>query len=181
MIVVKVGGSLFDWPALGAKLRAYLASLPTGPILLVPGGGGTADAVRAWDQTHQLGEEPSHWLALHALSVNARFFQRLVPDARIVADVSDSGIAILDPLPFFQADERRSDRLPHCWQVTSDSLAARAAVLFGASELILLKSVSWAGGDWDAAARAGVVDRFFGTAIQQAPASMRIRVVNLRE
>ena len=58
------------------------------------------------DRTHQLGEEPSHWLALHALSVNARFFQRLVPDARIVADVSDSGIAILDPLPFFQADER---------------------------------------------------------------------------
>ena len=39
MIVVKVGGSLFDLPDLGPRLRAFLASLADEDRLLVPGGG----------------------------------------------------------------------------------------------------------------------------------------------
>jgi aspartokinase-like uncharacterized kinase len=179
--VVKVGGSLFAWPELGAKLRAWLASMPAHNVVLIPGGGATADAVRALDRVHQLGEEASHWLALDALSVNARFLQRLLPEARIVADITEPGVAILDPYPFFQADERRPDHLPHSWQVTSDALAVRAAVVVQASELILLKSVEWAGADWEAARRAGVVDSYFAEALQQAPATMRVRAINLRE
>jgi 5-(aminomethyl)-3-furanmethanol phosphate kinase len=181
MTVVKVSGSLYDWPKLGAKLRAFLASLDLQNVLVLPGGGATADAIRALDHTHQLGEEASHWLALEALSVNARFLQRLLPDARIVADVTEPGVAILDPAPFFRADERRPDHLPHSWQVTSDSLAVRVAVVAQAKELILLKSIAWIGDDWDAARRAGFVDGYFSQAIQQARTKMRIRVINLRE
>ncbi len=178
--VVKVGGSLYAWPELGGKLRAFLASVPEQNVLLIPGGGATADAIRALDRVHQLGAEASHWLALDALSVNARFLQRLLPEAPIVAEVTASGLAILDPAPFFQADERRPNHLPHSWQVTSDSLAVRAAVLLQARTLILLKSVAWAGDDWSAASRAGVVDGYFAQALQQAPAEMCVRVVNLR-
>jgi 5-(aminomethyl)-3-furanmethanol phosphate kinase len=178
--VVKVGGSLFAWPELGGKLRAWLAALAGENVLLIPGGGATADAIRALDRTHQLGEEASHWLALEALSLNARFLHRLLPEARIVTDFAASGLAILDPAPFFQADERRPDHLPHSWQVTSDSLAVRAAVLAQARALILLKSVAWAGDDWHAARRAGVVDGYFADALTQAHAEMCVRVVNLR-
>ena len=46
MIVVKVGGSLFDHPRLGPGLRAYLDSLAPADVLLVPGGGPVAGAVR---------------------------------------------------------------------------------------------------------------------------------------
>jgi 5-(aminomethyl)-3-furanmethanol phosphate kinase len=178
--VVKVSGSLYDWPALGAKLRAYLASLDAHNVLLVPGGGATVDAIRALDCVHLLGEEESHWLALEALSVNARFLQRLAPDARIIADVNEPGFAILDPAPFFRADEGRPNHLPHAWNVTSDSLAARVAALAEARELILLKSAAWAGPDWDAASRAGVVDAYFNDALKQAPAEMHVGVINLR-
>ncbi len=46
MIVVKVGGSLFDHPALGPGLRDFLQTLAPNEVLLVPGGGPVADAVR---------------------------------------------------------------------------------------------------------------------------------------
>ena len=45
MIVVKVGGSLFDHPRLASGLRAYLHSLAPQEVLLVPGGGPFAEAV----------------------------------------------------------------------------------------------------------------------------------------
>ena len=182
--VVKVGGSLFDLPDLRERLRAFLIRLDDPNVLLVPGGGGAADVIRELDRVHHLGEEASHWLAIEALSLNTQWLQVLLPELTIVADIpigtNSTGPFVLQPLPFFRADEGRADHLPHRWEVTSDSLAVRAAVLFKAPELILLKSVAWEGSDWSAAARAGVVDGYFARAIQQAPADLTIRVVNLR-
>lgn len=185
MIVVKVGGSLFDWPELPPRLRAWLVGLDATKVLLVPGGGATADVVRDFDRLHGLGEETSHWLALQALSLNARFLHAILPEAAILsslAGASGSGqcASILDAYPFFRADEKRVDHLPHRWDVTSDSLAVRAAALFGATDLILLKSACWEGSDWAGASRAGLVDPYFPEALRQAPAHLRIRLVNLR-
>ena len=161
-IVVKVGGSLFDLPDLRARLRDFLATLEDANVLLVPGGGAMADAVRAFDRVHRLGEEASHWLAIQAMSLNGWFLQSLLPESRMVDGIGSLAYAsgsdasrwrVLDAFPFFLADDMRPDHLPHCWQVTSDSLAARAAVLAQACELILLKSSGWVGTDWEAAAR----------------------------
>lgn len=52
LVVVKVGGSLFDLPDLGPRLRAWLKTLRTADVLLVPGGGPTADVVRSLDRAH---------------------------------------------------------------------------------------------------------------------------------
>jgi hypothetical protein len=86
---------------------------------------------------------------------------------------------IVDALPFFWADECRADHLPHSWDVTSDSLAVRAATLLRARKLVLLKSVTWHGEDWGQAAQAGVVDAYLVQALRQSP-SLRVRLVNLR-
>src|SRR6185312_2367106 len=86
----------------------------------------------------------------------------------------------LDALPFFRADEASVDHLPHCWSVTSDSLAVRAATLLGATELILLKSVEWHGSNWPEASRNSVVDAYFTEALEQAEQALRVRIVNLR-
>lgn len=207
-IIVKVGGSLFDLPDLRQRLRAKLRQLGAAKVLLIPGGGATADAIRAFDTAHQLGEEASHWLALQALSLNARMLQQLLPESRMVADIPEpeaqardaaSALArasgsdemriageirgrffLLDAFRFFHADELRSDHLPHCWDVTSDSLAVRAATLAQAHELILLKSVDSEASDWSEAARSGIVDSYFARALQQAPAALRVRLINLR-
>ncbi|MBM3997671.1 MAG: hypothetical protein FJ303_26510 [Planctomycetes bacterium] len=183
--VVKVGGSLFDLPDLGDRLRRFFATLGDAPTLIFPGGGRAADAVRWLDQIHQLGEEASHWLAIQALSINARFLQSLLPEALLIADAEEcwrsldrSSMCILDPWPFFQDDERRADRCPHAWDVTSDSLSLRAAALMGARALVLLKSVEWVGGDWSEAGQDGIVDAWFATALKKWP--IAVKVVNLR-
>ena len=68
--------------------------------------------------------------------------------------------------------------LPHSWDVTSDSIAARLAVLAGADELVLLKSGLPAGSLTLAqAAETGYVDRYFPVAAAGVP---RVRCVNLR-
>jgi 5-(aminomethyl)-3-furanmethanol phosphate kinase len=175
-IVVKLGGSLFDLPDLADRLRRFLRTLDTDHLVLLPGGGAAADAVRMLDRVHRLGEEAAHWLALDAMSLNARFLQRLLPDAALIAKPGAQGFGILDAAPFFRAD----DHLPHSWDVTGDSLAARAAIMLGARELVLLKSVAWQGNDWEAASAARVVDRYFRDALRAAR-GMHVRIVNLRE
>lgn len=180
--VVKVGGSLFDLPDLAGRLRRYLTTLPA-PVLVVPGGGVTADAIRTLDRVHELGEETAHWLAIQALSINAQFLRELLA-APIVAEPhlhAKHGLAILDAYPFFLADEANRDHVPHCWEVTSDSLAVRAATISAATELILLKSTTWASANWEAAAKKGIVDGYFPQAIRHAPAGLRTLIVNFRD
>jgi probable H4MPT-linked C1 transfer pathway protein len=149
-LVVKVGGSLFDLADLGTRLEEFLEYLGHSQILLVPGGGPSADVVRTFDHTHSLGQEASHWLALQALALNARLLARLLKSRdpavagrldEILGHWQRRHIVILDAFEFCQEDEGRDGALPHCWDVTSDAVAARAAVVTGARRLILLKSV----------------------------------------
>jgi len=183
--IVKVGGSLYDWPKLGERLRAWLTQLDAKSVLIVPGGGATAEAIRSLDSIHLLGDEASHWLAIQAMSLNARFLHRLLPNGEIVSVLPDAQASrhrlfLLDAFPFFNADEKRPNPFPHHWRVTSDSLAVRVAAHAQASELILLKSSNWSGHDWTQAAQAGIVDDYFVEALKQAPASLRTRIVNFR-
>src|SRR5262249_34532604 len=77
-VVVKVGASLNDLGDLRPRLECFLKELGTREIVIVPGGGSTADAVRELDRCHNLGEETAHWLALHALKLNAHFLAQLL-------------------------------------------------------------------------------------------------------
>jgi len=162
-MVVKVGGSLFDWPELGPRLRSFVAQL-TLPVALVPGGGALVNVLRHLDLTHGLGEETSHRLALRSLSVAAAFLASLVPEVRVI-----------DSHEFALEDESRPGRLPHSWEATSDSFAARIAIVTGATHLILLKSAdppeNWV-------TTSGYVDPLFATLLLDAP--FQVRAINLR-
>jgi aspartokinase-like uncharacterized kinase len=197
-IVVKVGGSLFNLPGLDARLRTFLAGLECPRVFLFPGGGATADVIRDMDQIHSLGQESAHWLALRALTMNAYLLHALLPEVPLAslhpaspASEQDWGSevpvvvtpdkAILDPFALAMADEHNRGHLPHTWDVTSDSLAVRAAHLLGAAELNLLKSITTlADMAWSAAARAGYVDRYFPKLMEQCP-ELKVRLVNLRD
>jgi len=180
LVIVKVGGSLFDLPDLKLRLaRCCERARPT-RVVFVPGGGSAANVIRSLDITHGLGEEAAHWLAMRMVQVNGCFLKTLLAQATIVRFPHEKPrVGILDAYDFARADEARDNHLPHIWDVTSDSLAARVAVVFGAEELVLLKSVGWEGDDWQAAASAGVVDRYFPEALRPAR-DLAVRVVNSR-
>ncbi len=186
-VVVKVGGSLYDLPGLGPLLRRWLDELAS-PAVLVPGGGSTADVVRDLDRRHGLNNEAAHWLALYALSLNAHFLAELLRDRSpiVTGEVADwpglwrrGMLPILDAYTFARADESRPEHLPHCWQATSDSVAARVALTAGARRLVLLKSITIpAGMTWHEAARRGYVDPLFAGIL--ARESIEVRAINLR-
>jgi 5-(aminomethyl)-3-furanmethanol phosphate kinase len=187
LLVVKVGGSLFDWPDLAPRLRHWLAvSRNESRILLVPGGGATADAIRTFDRIHTLGDERAHWLALRALTLNAHILRSILPEALLIDEPSADmpSLAILDAVAFLLADEDRHGRtIPHSWEATSDAVAARVAVATGASRLVLLKSATIATEemDWDEMARHGLVDPVFPAILRTARHEMAVSVVNLRQ
>jgi aspartokinase-like uncharacterized kinase len=185
--VVKVGGSLFDLPELGQRLRRWLDDLPERHAILVPGGGPTADVIRELDQTHRLGDDIAHDLALRSLSLNAHVLAALLPGSKVVVDLAAFAPAwanevtpILDPYPFLAAEDGRPERLPHSWDATSDAAAARVASVTAASRLILLKSLSIPSGlSWSEAAELGHVDRVFARLVQGA--GYEVRALNFRE
>lgn len=167
LTVAKIGGSLFDWPGLRPALRTWISSLETDSLLLIAGGGPSTDAVRTYDRIHHLGEEASHWLALHSMSVTAELLKRFVFDL--------PRVTILDALAFCENEHD----LPHTWNVTSDSIAAKVAEIRQAQRLILVKSVDVpVDQSWDELAELGVVDHYFPTAAVRFPGS--IEFVNLR-
>jgi aspartokinase-like uncharacterized kinase len=185
--VVKVGGSLYDLPDLGPRLRRWLEGLGHTDVALVPGGGGMADAVRGLHRVHGLDEGRAHWMALGALALNAQFLAWLVGRGVVAAGPDDCRLAwgqvrvpVLDMHAFSHADEGRPGKLPASWNVTSDALAARAAAVLGARRLVLLKSVTVPDGmSWDEAARHGYVDPAFGGAVAAVP-GLEVRAVNFR-
>lgn len=127
-LVVKIGGSLTaEIPSLHEILIASGRD-----ILIVPGGGRFADAVR------DTGAEgtPAHWMAICAMEQSAWLW--VAAGAVPVEGVHDlvQGVAVL--LPYLAM--READPLPHSWDVTSDTIAAWVASVRDVP-LLLLKSV----------------------------------------
>jgi aspartokinase-like uncharacterized kinase len=189
--VVKLGGSLLDYDGLVPAVRNWLDAQPPMRTVAVVGGGDMADVVRASFRRHVLSEEAAHWLCIRILGVTAELVAGLLPEARLTRRLEEletmpaRGLAIFEPEEFLRNEAEILSRrgmkvppLPHSWDVTSDSIAARLAALLGAEELVLLKSALPDGIlGLQEAAGAGYVDRYFPCAAAGLP---RVRFVNLR-
>ncbi|HVA50067.1 MAG TPA: hypothetical protein VNH11_27115 [Pirellulales bacterium] len=184
--VVKLGGSLLDLADLADRLRRWLGEQPAAANVLVVGGGRMADVVRDFDRRHGLRSADAHWLAIAAMALNARLVAALLPEALWLESLLDNGIrdaplSILNPARFLREDEAAGSagRLPMSWQATSDSIAARAAELLAADELVLLKSTSPPEpATVEVLLAAGYVDAFFAKA---SGGVARVRYCNLRD
>jgi len=86
---------------------------------------------------------------------------------------------LVEPESFLRDEELQvgANPLPHTWDVTSDSIAARLAVTLRARELVLLKSSLPGDKSLEAAARSGYLDAYFPRAALGVP---KIRCVDLR-
>jgi len=162
LTVVKVGGGLAaDDGALRAWCRQIAACGARHAVLVVPGGGCFADAVRAYDRRVGLRDETAHWMAILAMDQFGWALAELIPGAAPRTDlgpVRAGAVSVL--LPFALLRER--DPLPPSWEVTSDSIAAWVAGAAGAGRLVLVKAAA------DASLGAGAVDPYLPTALRAA-------------
>lgn len=138
--VVKVGGSLLKHPN---KLRELCIELGRVMeelhLLVVPGGGRFADVVREVDAELGLEPETSHLMALMSMNVYGLLLASLIPQARVVEEISEAeeGSAVM--LPYEEA--RKDPGLLVSWDVTGDAVAARLAERLRARLLVLVKDV----------------------------------------
>jgi aspartokinase-like uncharacterized kinase len=147
-LVVKIGGGLLRAEGLEGLRRACAEATEMAthrPVLVVPGGGPFADAVRAVDAKVGLADDLAHALALRAMDQLGVLLRPLLPTAELLSGlVAPRALAVVLAAPAF----RDRPEVPESWAVTSDSLAVLAAAAIGAEEAILLKPVAGVLAQW---------------------------------
>ncbi len=166
MWVVKVGGSLLGSPELERWLELF-AKFSDGNIILVPGGGVFADAVRYAQKVSKISEACAHKLALLAMDQFGLLLANMNPDLAVAKTEMEIDERIWQhrcvvwlPSQMALAD----DSIDKCWDVTSDSIAAWLAEKVDAQQLVLVKSDKPDGSELSLRMlqKNSIVDRAFG-------------------
>jgi len=175
LTVVKLGGS----QAFSAHLNDWLdaVALGAGRMVVVPGGGPFAEAVRVAQPTMGFDDRTAHCMALLAmeqygcaLAGRGPPFAMAESAAAIRRALCAGGVPVWAPSRM----TLRARDVPWSWDVTSDSLAAWLAGVLGAKVLLLVKPIDTPRGPVRAAdlAARGIVDpafpRFLGASGAQA-------------
>jgi len=141
--VVKLGGS----HAFSGHLAGWIAAIAdcAGDVVVVPGGGPFADAVRDAQSKMGFGDEAAHHMALLAMDQYGCALAGLNRACVLADSLAAIGRALAEEqvpvwLPSRMALAAKD--IPCSWDVSSDSLAAWLAGGLGASRLLLVKHVS---------------------------------------
>lgn len=141
MLIVKLGGSLLGTPELQSWLD-MLATQSDGRVIIVPGGGVFADAVRAAQKIGGFDDATAHHAALLAMDQCGLVLRALQPALATAAselEISERSwqhrAIVWLPSRMALAD----NDIPKNWEVTSDSLAAWLAAKIAAEGLVLVK------------------------------------------
>lgn len=168
-VVVKLGGSLAE----AGTLRSWASIVANAnrPLVIVPGGGPCAEAVRNLQAQLLFSDDVAHDMAILAMEQVGHALISLEP--RFV------GVSTLEGL--YRAKKARrlpvwlpakmcatDRRIPRDWSITSDGLAARLAERL-ATDVALIKSTSApATLDAHGAAEAGLVDIVFAEIVERS-------------
>ena len=133
---MKVGGGVLAHPEhFEASLAAIASAAERRRLLVVPGGGPFADAVRAVDRRFKLPDDTAHWMAVLAMDQYAHLIvarltggELVAAPREVVAALRAGHVPVLAPSRWL----READPLPHSWMVTSDSIAAWVGGTVGA-------------------------------------------------
>ena len=162
--VVKLGGGVLAYAEhFDAALAAIGAAAQERRLLVVPGGGPFANAVREVDRRIRLSDDAAHWMAVLAVDQYAHLVVARLAGGVLVSEPREIAAAlsarpvgrvpVLAPYRWL----REIDPLPHAWMVTSDSIAAWVAGRVGARRLVLVKPPGAAGSE--------LVDAYFPRAL----------------
>ncbi len=151
MRIVKVGGSLFDLPDLAQRLRHWLADQPPAHHVLLAGGGKFVDQVRERQRSSGMSDTDAHWACIDCMQQTAKMLSTWLPGTPLISDerllskrAHDCSYTLFDSADWLRHREPQAagTKLGKNWQVTSDSIAARLAIVLSAEELLLLKSMN---------------------------------------
>jgi aspartokinase-like uncharacterized kinase len=161
-IVVKLGGSLAGDAALADWLRE-LARSRAARLVVVPGGGPFADAVRAAQSAWRFSDEVAHAMALGAMDQFGRMLCGIESGSTpcsTPAQIEDAWERGRLPVWLPGSMMTGESELARSWDVTSDTIAAWLGEALGACGLLLVKSCELPAGHYDPAllAAAGIVD-----------------------
>jgi aspartokinase-like uncharacterized kinase len=172
LTVVKLGGS----QAFGPHLKAWLSAIAAeaGAIVVTPGGGPFADAVRDAQDRMGFDNRAAHAMALMAMAQFGHALQNLEPRLQ----VSSSRAAIRRALKAREVPVWAPEAmalaacLPETWELTSDSLAAWLAGELKAAQIVLIKHGRFDEPSIDAErlAALGVVDPLFPRFLKESRA-----------
>lgn len=166
MWIIKIGGSLLGSDELMHWLQ-LCAHYGNGQLVIVPGGGIFADAVREAQKRSGCSDAVAHQLAVMAMDQYGELLAGLNPAlvrARSELEIAERGwqhrAIVWLPSAMVIAD----DKIPINWHVTSDSLAAWLAKKLNAEHLLLVKSQRPHAGQATVATlmEQGIVDAHFG-------------------
>ena len=142
MWVVKIGGSLLGSSELERWLELF-AKFSDGNIIIVPGGGVFADAVREAQKLSKISDACAHKLAVLAMDQYGLLLANMNPQlatARTEMEIDERTwqhrCVVWLPSQMVLAD----DSIPQNWDVSSDTLAAWLASKLEAKQLVLVKS-----------------------------------------
>jgi dihydroneopterin aldolase len=144
--VVKLGGS----HAFSEHLAGWVGAIAdcAGHVIVVPGGGPFADAVRDAQPRIGFDDDAAHHMALLAMEqygcALASLNRALVP-ADSLAAIQHAREAIKVPVWMPSRMTLAATDIPSSWDITSDSLAAWLAGLLSARQLLLVKHVGLSG------------------------------------
>ena len=111
-------------------------------IILIPGGGTLANFIRKVYRKLKFTEELAHWMGIVSMNYNGLELNKKFPKFEITEDFTrlkklDKSLSIFLPYEFL----KENDKLPHSWDVTSDSISLFIANELGLNECFLIKDV----------------------------------------
>ena len=176
-VIVKLGGSLAFSEVLIDWLRA-LASC-AGHVVIVPGGGPFADAVRVTQHRMGFDDRTAHHIALLAMEQYGRAlisFSDLLSPADSLEAIEQHLSAERVPVWMPARMVLEAADIAASWTVTSDSLAAWLSGLIGADRLILVKHVDSLSGleHCEDLVAMGVIDQAFPRYLRKTSISASI-------
>ena len=165
MWVVKLGGSLANYPDDLKRWLKSLAEAGQGKIVIVPGGSFFADWVREAQKKWSFDNVAAHAMGLRAMEQFGLMLcglQKSFVPARTETEIRKALQENQVPV-WLPVQTLASEDLPPSWDVTSDSLAAWLARRLAAERLVLVKSCALPEGEMDMAelSRKGIVDAAF--------------------
>jgi aspartokinase-like uncharacterized kinase len=143
--VIKVGGSLAKDPERLSVLCHKLSELAKKyALVLVPGGGRFADAVREYDRRFALSSIVSHTMAILGMDQFGLLLSQVIPNSRVFCQLENAKeFSEAKDVPIFLPSHWlfQEDPLEKSWDVTSDSIAAYFASMVNAEKVVLVTDV----------------------------------------